>query len=439
MPSTTPSTSYLQQNDYRLLKLEIVSNMGGKPIDLTPQFIDFEIFETIFDQKMVGEVTILDVMNYAEAVPIVGNETISIVFTTPGADKPIEIIGKVYTVLGKARTSNEKSEVYKMRFVTASQIENNKKKICCSKKGTMQKIVSDIFKENFGSMSKIVVDSTIGKSFQFVFPYWSPFYSINWLADRCFSDGSMESGTPSCYVFYEDVDGFHFADIVKRFESRPVMRYRYEPKNPFNATDVNRYFELVQDYQIDSFFDRVAEYKLGMYSGYLMTHDITKKKMNYFEFDYHAAFDKTSHLNKEKLIPSQDRSMSDAKMGFMNYLPVQSNRFDSPKETDFPQNSFQNRSSILSQLGCVKMTLVVNGNSTLRLLDVIDFEIAKSAYLDANEKDWEDSYLSGRYLITSLRHTLHREKGYTTTIGISKDSLIKGIPDGYQRTGNRFF
>ena len=111
MPNTTPSTSYLQQNDYRLLKLDIVSNMGGKPVDLTPQFIDFEIFETIFDQKMVGEVTILDVMNYAETVPIVGNETINIVFTTPGADKPTEITGKVYTVLGKARTSNEKSEV----------------------------------------------------------------------------------------------------------------------------------------------------------------------------------------------------------------------------------------------------------------------------------------------------------------------------------------
>jgi hypothetical protein len=426
------SNSYSKQNDYQLLKLEIMSNRGGQPIDLTPQFVELMIFENVFDTKMIGEVTILDVLNYSEFIPIVGNETIFIQFKTPGADKPIDIVGKVFTVLGKSRRSNEKSETYKFQFVSEVQYENMQRKICCSKKGTMSKIVSDIFTENFKDMNPISIDETNNKAFQFLFPYWSPLYCINWLAQRTFSPGQPNNNTPSCFFFYEDVDGFHFVDLVRRSVRQPVITYRYEPPNPLNSTDVNRYFERVQDYQVDSFFDRMTEYQRGMYSGYLMTHDITKKKMNYFEYDYHDSFDKINHLNEYKLIPSRDKSLTDSKMGFMNYLPVQSGRHDSVKENDFPQNYLPDRASIIRQFSTMRMTLLVNGNSTLRLLDVVNFEIPKTAYMDGSEKDWEDQHLSGNYIVVSLKHMINREVGYNTSIGMAKDSLIKGIPDSYE-------
>ena len=87
------SNSYNKQNDYEIFKLEIVSNMGGSPVDIMPQFIELVIYETIFDSKMVGELTILDGLNYSENIPIVGNETLIISYKTKGADFPIEIIG----------------------------------------------------------------------------------------------------------------------------------------------------------------------------------------------------------------------------------------------------------------------------------------------------------------------------------------------------------
>ena len=78
------------------------------------------------------------------------------------------------------------------------------------------------------------------------------------------------------------------------------------------------------------------------------------------------------------------------------------------------------------------MSLLVNGNSTLRLLDVINFEIPKIGYMQSTEKDWEDIYLGGKYIITSLKHTINRDAGYSTTMELAKDSLIKGIPDSFE-------
>ena len=434
MPNiASESNSYNRQGDYELLRLEITSNRGGSPIDLTPQFIDLVLYETIFDTKMIGEVAILDSLNYSETIPITGNETLRITYKTKGADYPIDIIGRVFTIFGKSRTTNEKSEVYKMQFVSEVQYQNSKVKICCSKKGTMDKIVKSIFAENFGwTNTKLELDPVSNKNFQFIFPYWSPLYSMNWLSNRCFAPGHQNSRGPSYYTFYEDIDGFHFVDLVAR-SALPVTRtYRFEPNNANNISDVNLYFEKVQDYNVSSYFDRLLEHKTGMYSGYLMTHDITKKKMEYQEFDYHSTFEKANHLNEEKLISNSDRELVDSKLGFVNYFPIQTRGFDGIDRNDNPQDYFSERASTIRQFNTIKLSLLVNGNSTLRLLDVINFEIPKIGYMQSTEKDWEDIYLGGKYIITSLKHTINRDAGYSTTMELAKDSLIKGIPDSFE-------
>jgi hypothetical protein len=168
--------AYTKQNDYELLKLLITSAKGGEPINLIPQFIEVVIYETIFDTKMIGELTIVDTLNYSEVVPIVGNEIIQLSYRTKGAKEPVNITGRVFAVVGKSRTTNEKSEVYKMQFISEVQYDNSKRKISCSKKGSIGKIAKEIFDENFKGSIGINIDETNNKPFQFIFPYWSPIY-----------------------------------------------------------------------------------------------------------------------------------------------------------------------------------------------------------------------------------------------------------------------
>jgi hypothetical protein len=88
-----------------------------------------------------------------------------------------------------------------------------------------------------------------------------------------------------------------------------------------------------------------------------------------------------------------------------------------------------NRNSIKKQFTTLRITCSVPGNSTLRLLDVVTLDIPKIGYLELKESDWKDPYLSGNYIVVSLKTVLNKLAGYTTVIELAKDSLVNGIPD----------
>jgi hypothetical protein len=419
-------------NGYDLSRLEIRSNQGGDMVDLRSQFIEIAIYESIDDDKVVGEVLLSDGLNYSETIPIVGNETIYISYKTLGSDaKYVELVGRVTAPLGKARTENEKVEVYKLQFVSTVTFSNRLKRISSSYEGTISGMISTIFKENFGTdpLKLMSLDSTQGRH-RFIIPYWSPLFSIRWMTERAYF------GESSYFVFYEDVDGFHFRDVLLAAQRPPTKTYRVEPVNPYNMSDVNSFMERVQSYSVTSYFDRLDEFSSGMYSGTLHTHDITTKNLETYTVDYNDLFDSNRHLNKHPLFPRRNREFRNSTSSFRNMLPVQLGKYDKIRNNEVPSKYFLNRKSLSKQFSSFRITIVVPGNSTLRLLDTIDFVIPKIGYMNSNEEDWKDSYLSGKYIITSLKTTINKVGNYRTTIEMAKDSLVKGIPDGFEKTNS---
>ena len=82
----------------------------------------------------------------------------------------------------------------------------------------------------------------------------------------------------------------------------------------------------------------------------------------------------------------------------------------------------------------MRMTIEVAGNSSLRLLDAVGFEIPKIGYMDDSVGNYLDPYLSGKYMIMSLKHVLNRMTGYRTTIEMSKESLLQPLPNAIDKT-----
>jgi hypothetical protein len=256
---------------------------------------------------------------------------------------------------------------------------------------------------------------------------------MSWLAERAFSRD------PSCFLFYEDVDGFHFKNILKSIQSTPKMIYREEPKNPANMSDVMSFMSRVLDYSVTSFFDRLDEYSGGMYSGTLLTHDITRKKIESHNFDYTDSFFESKRLNDHPLLPMGNpmtENLTKNALAFRNVMPVQWLRMDKIQDNEKPEKYFLNRNSIQKQFTTMRVDIKVPGNSNLRLLDTVGFEIPKSGYLNQSDTEWQDQYLSGNYIITSLRTVINRTSGYTTTIGMAKDSLVKAIPSKFEKSNS---
>ena len=209
--------------------------------------------------------------------------------------------------------------------------------------------------------------------------------------------------------------------------------------NPANMSDVMSYMSRVLDYSVTSFFDRLDEYSGGMYSGTLLTHDITRKKIQSHKFDYTDSFFASNHLNDHPLLPMGNpmtENLTKNALAFRNVMPVQWLRMDKIQDNEKPEKYFLNRNSIQKQFTTMRVSIKVPGNSNLRLLDTLGFEIAKSGYLNQSDTEWQDQYLSGKYIITTLKTVINRTSGYTTTIEMAKDSLVKAIPSKFEKSNS---
>jgi hypothetical protein len=427
--TTSGTDSYSKQNDFDLLKLDVVSNQGGDPISMLNQFVEITIYEDIRANSLVGEVVLADAFNYAETIPLVGNEKITIEYRTRG--KKVEVIkleGRVFTILGKNRTSGEKAEVYKLVFRSQGSFIDHTKRVSSSLKGTISSMVSKVFADYMKDVP-IFVDPTVGQ-YAYTIPFWSPKSTASWLARRAVASSSPDN--PSCFVFYEDVDGFHFKDMTKKIRKDSNYTFRVEPPSGKNITDLSNYLTRVQEFNLDKFFDRLEEYNSGVHSGILAVHDLTSKRMIVNTLDYNQDFRNYKRLNENPIFPSTNNEFAGAKAGFYNVLPTQTKRYDSVEKPEDYEKYFLKRRSIVSQLFSHTASATVPGNSSLRLLDTVTFEVPKMGYMSADETNWKDIYLSGKYLITAMKHVINRQTGFTTTMELSKDSLIEPIPDKFK-------
>ena len=76
----------------------------------------------------------------------------------------------------------------------------------------------------------------------------------------------------------------------------------------------------------------------------------------------------------------------------------------------------------------IKIRINVSGNSLLRVGRIVEFFTPKTSPMNTSNSEWFDSRMSGRYLITTLRHTITPD-GYTNTVMLAKNSYEVSLAD----------
>ena len=77
------------------------------------------------------------------------------------------------------------------------------------------------------------------------------------------------------------------------------------------------------------------------------------------------------------------------------------------------------------------LLVTTSGDSTIRAGMVFNLSLPSNEPKTSNDPNWYDKYGSGRYLITSIRHSILNtsSKEYTNMIELSRDSLPTQLPD----------
>ena len=99
-------------------------------------------------------------------------------------------------------------------------------------------------------------------------------------------------------------------------------------------------------------------------------------------------------------------------------------------EPNIKENQLERRTQIrdsqLQQLDNIKITIKMYGDSSLRVGEIINFYVPSNSTQEGQE-NISDAFLSGKYLITKIKHEFTAEK-YLMHVQIRKDSWQSDLP-----------
>ena len=455
----------------------------GFTMSLKGIFQNFIVYEDIFSNCMSGSITLIDSMNIVKNFPIIGAETLTIIYRTPmGGGQPVKLVFRTYKISVLTETAQESAQMVRIEFVATQAIKSMQSKVSKSYRNmSVSKMVTNIFDEYLavdngennglisaaaggaaaggligsmiplpiaGGVAGAIVGGAVGlvresldddkihlktvtETFDtrsYVIPYWSPLYAINWLAHRA----RAKADTSMCdYVLFQNSDGHHFVPLSGLKTADIAFTYTNYPDG-FRSEDGSRMIESelrnIHSLVVEDMTDKIKQQNLGMLASAIMTHDMTTKTWSTSQFKYDKSFmNDAAHLEKNPLIPMQKIDYTDSVESHTRFYPKSSYSMAGIAQVHDPEETVLLRQSLLNQMNSINLIVSCYGDTNVKVGQVINFRtIAKEA--TKKQDNYEDDYLKGRYLVTTVKH-LVTDREHTMTMTLSRDSFAEPIAD----------
>ena len=315
--------------DFRLRELTIhsPSNANVVEINSASMFIELNIYEDLFSNVLKGTYVFLDTQGHAETIPIIGDETLIMTYTTPAgegskidtdkvdagsqiaSEEALRQRFKIYdcTQVG----TQEKTKIYKIFFVSEEYVFNSKTKVSKGYKARKySQMVKDVLAKLTGKMGgfaetkKAFIEETATPQ-NIVVPNWTPFQAINFFASRSVSEdadpidqentNTSASAKPlgSLFMFYEKLgSGFFYESIesiiLKQKAKGRTPLYQYAPKTVNSRHDnLSLNYFAVDKFEIKSSFKTLEDLNGGMFGSKLIAYDPIRMKYDEVNLDYY--------------------------------------------------------------------------------------------------------------------------------------------------------
>jgi hypothetical protein len=430
-----------------------ILTLSGTSISLKDQFASVNIYESIFNNSITGDISFIDTNDLVANLPIVGQEKLALRLTVPSQNSKDRDVSIDYTETTLSITKvnivtdfNDNTKVVVLSFTTPELLTNNRIRISQKYEGEPSvDMVQNILRNELNSKKEFYYEKT-SNNFKMIAMNQRPFDFINKLSQRCLSSKYNYSPT---FLFYETTKGFHFRTLDSMFnEDNPIMSYAEMIPNLKHNNALENMFNLLS-YEFFSAPDILTSTRNGMYSSKLLLLDLHNKVSKTYDYNYLDDFDNNLHTdsknqysdNKPALSQATDDSglrVSDNYDSVFHMQTIDRNVVDglfnanhveedgtfiyNYNGTDQWLQRRKSRMSVLKTSFGAKIT--VPGNPTTQVGDLIHLELS-AKHSDTNQ------YMTGRYLATLLRHNFVRGDGvhrYTQYIECRKDSLASELP-----------
>ncbi len=436
---------------------------GQKQYDLKPHFRELNIYESVFSNSLTANITLSEAVNLPTKFPIVGEEMVVIDISIPGMTdgndpQNIKQMNPLYMYVHKItnhKLIGPQAVEYSLELVSPQYKNNLHTRVSKSYSDMKANLIAlDIWSNYlFPAMRKSngVFQPTSRKE-SCVIPNWTPYRAINWLAKR---SNPLKNSKAANYVFFESLSGSHFVSLDSLIQGEPVILFTREP-NKNDPTHV-KYFEMGAVVKCDSIHivhepEIIKNTTNGCYASKLITHDIVTKKIVQHDYDLNNSWNDTSHLSEYAPVnfvnlPLQRQentsyappplgktpkinafSLNDCTDSAIMFAPKHNQMYSNNAGHEY-DNEVENwkaqRRSQLSLLDGTKFTIQAGAMPFLRVGMCADIHImSPESYV--KHDSFEDKKMSGKCLITSIRHIISQEAGnreYKVQIDLVKDGI----------------
>ena len=381
---------------------------------------EVNLFEDINFGFVSGSVVVHDENNTLDIMHLSGDEVITIGASIDGND--IFLVFDI-TSLNYRSTQGEHKEVYVLNFESFNSRKSASTKIS---KAYMDKFPEAIVQDVLEVQTESVLDYEAHESnatLSCIIPLWSPEKTIRWLAQNTVSKDRPEVAD---FTYYETLDGTgHFKSIGSLMAEDPVWSYVKYNSEPKTLQDATFNIEVLQypDYS----FDTIDNQQNGYYASKLLWFDFRTKTRSTEVFNHRDAWDKEFHTEENAPYYDVDMDYDDTKKtdkpnSKVSLYSGASNNFKANQQRNWDVvNTAQYRDSIFTSLNNNTVKLVIPGNLAMHVGHIVDVIIPTSAIARLESgKNLKDTYSSGKYLITTIRHTFG-EDSVKTIVGAVKD------------------
>jgi hypothetical protein len=444
-----------RQFDINPLHVEIVDITIEKfnktdRMSIKPQFVEVNIFQSIFEPFIKAEILINDQIGMFVNYPFTGEELITIsynqtgTFTAESLDVPhTDLKFIIRGVRNISLSDRARSLMYILDLVSPYYLQNTRKYVSHAYSDKVENAAEQLFLEYLATdtqalynISKPFVKEESLKVRSLVIPNIRPVQGITWLAKHAIA---KDSENHFLYLFYEDLDQFNFITLQQKIQEAQLKKDLIREKRYVYFSDAETNYNLTTDKDADKRlitnivnnkrFSSIEKIAGGYYQNELFEISLLQKAYNSTPTEHIGSKDKPYTLEKYPLNTQ----------GYINYVKNEkinteySNRiryvinnyddFNDDQGLTQPGDryKFGNTVKYLNALNQIDLSITVPANMDLKPGQVIYCAIPE---MHGFTNVIEDIYLSGFFVITEIKQVLMLGNKAATSLRIQKDGYL---------------
>ena len=382
---------------------------------------EIDYFESIESPTISMSLRFLDVDQVIGRKGITGGELIEVT-VKDGDEDEFKITKDHKMMLNSVVDMNTQTSFQEatLEFVSQETIINETSRLNKKFTGNISQIVEDILiKDKKGILTKKKVfgpktettnyDLTIEEdrttnSYSFVGNLKRPFDTIQWLCPK-----SQASNKSFGFLFFENLDGYHFRSIESLLDQESLPPYFYTD-SPFDSEDR----PIILQNKVESTNDIGLNCRLGMYANKTIYIDIENQEASVDDFSIEELNLRKPPRLMEGLEKHPTRLM--LRVDDVGVAQVGAAKSETVPKSELAK--YQNKSYIRNNLlfsQCLRISIPLNTTLRVGLILEIKLPVKKGDGKTETGTYGTDKTNdpSGRYLIAELRHLIGREYAET--------------------------